>query len=653
MAGLSAGISTSLTGYAMTAIGLNTQSAYQTSVLNQLSEINDELNTISSQLTGIQDAIQTQTCVDQLSNTSVTDALTSIATVSNTYINLLQAGESSTGTVSQTDINNFLNQVVYGPGGSLPSISAALSTINIALESTDNDGIIGSCEIAVTSVPATGSFGADANFYSDPINLMQYFTDYQTVAALLLVEYYHYEAFLNSAYYSSTTITNGLSAADAAQVCANATGETETQCGFARDAVEQVYVYLQNQYTESGVPYSTKDSDGNLQTGLYLAGGGTNYLFAASIEEFTNFEDIPQNNCPAVMKSGVNGCGLTVRNDPSTSPFWTTLYSPVYQYETGWAPATAEMWRTLLNAFAETSDKSDTTLADALTTLGFQNAADKIILTPTTYTATPDVPSDVHALYPITDAEAVCFLDTNLERSFSLQPFCFDGSSDGVDYGNAGTTLWLWSTWDSGNCMTFKTNDTVLNATSNQNFYGADSIYESDLSSDSGYSEGCPTGGWVDGNEPGWLIDNGLSGTAFFWPAIDVSNPTCGTNLSYGLLQPAVARASTNFLGVPTMCGADFDNYISDITPRNPYEQVVMTTAAVSGVGGSTASLGPITIQMQNTYGGTTQPLTFTADTTVDLSSTSTTGVFSLTQNGATVSSVTIPAGTSTATFYW
>jgi hypothetical protein len=225
VAGLSAGISTSLTGYAMTAIGLNTQSAYQTSVLNQLSEINDELNTISSQLTGIQDAIQTQTCVDQLSSTSVTDALTSIATVSNTYINLLQAGESSTGTVSQTDINNFLNQVVYGPGGSLPSISAALSTINIALESTDNDGIIGSCEIAVTSVPATGSFGADANFYSDPINLMQYFTDYQTVAALLLVEYYHYEAFLNSAYYSSTTITNGLSAADAAQVCANATGE--------------------------------------------------------------------------------------------------------------------------------------------------------------------------------------------------------------------------------------------------------------------------------------------------------------------------------------------------------------------------------------------------------------------------------------------
>ncbi len=144
-----------------------------------------------------------------LRNTLVGYALTaiglnSIATVANTYTNLLQAGESTSATVSPANINNFLTQVVMGPGGDLPPISSALVAINIALQSTDNDGIIGSCERAVSTVPATGSFGADATFYADPINLLQYFADYQTVATLLLVEYYNYEAFFSSPYYSAT-----------------------------------------------------------------------------------------------------------------------------------------------------------------------------------------------------------------------------------------------------------------------------------------------------------------------------------------------------------------------------------------------------------------------------------------------------------------
>jgi hypothetical protein len=650
--GLTAGTTTSLTGYAITAIGLNSQAAFQTSVLNQLSEINTELDTISAQLSEIENDIETETCVDELSSSAVTDALTSIATVSNMYTDLLQAGESTNGTVSPADINNFLNQVANGPGGSLPSISAALAAINIALQSTDNEGIIGTCEKAVTSVPGTGSFGADASFYSDPINLLQYFADYQTVAALLLVEYYHYEAFLNSPYYSATVISNGLTAPNAGEVCANPTGNTAAQCIFARDALEQLYVYLQNQYSIDGVPYSTKDSSGNLQTGLYMAGDNTNYLFAASLEEFTNFEDIPQNNCPSVMTSAGNPCGLTYRDDPSTSPFWTDLYNPVYQYETGWAPATAEMWRAVLSAWADGG--SSQTVAEALTTLGFQNASNKIILTTDEYDAEPAVSNSGGTLHPFT-ATAVCFLDTDLDRSLSVQPWCFNGSSADTSYGDSGTLLWLWSTWDNGDCMTFRTNGPVLSGTNDAAFYGTDNQYDSNLSSASGVNDGtCPSPSWVDGLEPGWLIVNGLSGSNFFWPAIDVSDPTCGTNLSFGLLQPAVTRTATNFLGVPTMCGSDFDTYFSDeVVERNPYQQIAFTTPAVSGGGSSSASLGPITIQLQDTYTGSAEPVTVTSATAVDLSSTSLTGVFSLTQNGASVSSVTIPSGSSSVSFYY
>jgi hypothetical protein len=153
--------------------------------------------------------------------------------------------------------------------------------------------------------------------------------------------------------------------------------------------------------------------------------------------------------------------------------------------------------------------------------------------------------------------------------------------------------------------------------------------------------------------EPGWLVDNGLSGYNFFWPAINVSSPTCGTNLS-DVLQPAVTRAATNFLGVPTMCGTDFDLYFADnIEPRNPYLQIVFTSAAVSGAGSSSASLGPLTIQMQDTSSGTAVPLTASSATSVALSSSSLTGTFSLTPQGSPVTSVTIPEGSSSATFYY
>ncbi len=48
VAGVSGGATEALTGYALTALGLNSQSAYQTDVENQLFEINQELQTISA-----------------------------------------------------------------------------------------------------------------------------------------------------------------------------------------------------------------------------------------------------------------------------------------------------------------------------------------------------------------------------------------------------------------------------------------------------------------------------------------------------------------------------------------------------------------------------------------------------------------------------
>ncbi len=667
--GISGGVTVTLTGYALTALGLNSQSAYQTDVETQLFEINQELDTISSQLADIQSAIETQTCVVALSSSSVTNALTSIATLSTRYTELLAAGQSATGSVTEADILNLTNQIANGPGGGLPDISSALAAINIALQSTNNDGIIGSCESAVT-LPGAASFGADLPFYNDPINLLQYFSDYQTMAALLLVEYYNYQAFLRSPYFSTTKVINGLPATQAAQVCANPTGGTATQCGFARDVTEQLYVYLQNQYSSNGVPYSTTDSSGNLQTGLYMVGNGstTNYLFAASLEEFTDYEDIPQNNCSSPLTSA-SPCGLTFRNDPTTTPFWTDLFNDTYQFETGWSPATAVMWSAVTTAFNDGSTSQ--TLAQSLTSLGFQNASNKIVLTPTTYTATPvltDFGGTPLDAFGTAGALADCFLDTNQARSQSRQPWCYNGSNDGVDYGEATDLLESKGTVSYGSddtpCLAYASNSGLEAATNQVCFYNFDgnsscsSLYVSPWQADAGViGAGCPapSGDWQGAGEPSWLIksDGTVSEGGYFWPAIDVSSPTCGTNLSYGFLQAAVKRSSTNFRGVPTMCGADFDAYFAQIAPRNPFEQVVFTTSAISGTGGTTASLGPITIQMQDTSTGSVVPLTFATATTVDLTSSSGTGIFSLTQNGSAVESVVIPAGSSSATFWY
>jgi hypothetical protein len=154
--------------------------------------------------------------------------------------------------------------------------------------------------------------------------------------------------------------------------------------------------------------------------------------------------------------------------------------------------------------------------------------------------------------------------------------------------------------------------------------------------------------------EPGWLVGSTTTNQGFLWPAIDVSSPTCTTNYSYGLVQPAVTRSATNFLGIPTMCGSDFDLYFATKVPRNPYWQVVFTTPdATSGTTSSTANIGFIDAKIEDISSGTAVPLTFPQDINIDLSSTSLTGYFAGYADGPKVTSVVIPKGNSVAIFYY
>ena len=80
--------------------------------------------------------------------------------------------------------------------------------------------------------------------------------------------------------------------------------------------------------------------------------------------------------------------------------------------------------------------------------------------------------------------------------------------------------------------------------------------------------------------------------------------------------------------------------------------QIAFSTAAVKGPASSSADIGPITIKLEKSNGAG-QVVPAGASVVVSLSSSSSGGIFSLTSGGATVTTVTIGAGASSATFYY
>ena len=128
---------------------------------------------------------------------------------------------------------------------------------------------------------------------------------------------------------------------------------------------------------------------------------------------------------------------------------------------------------------------------------------------------------------------------------------------------------------------------------------------------------------------------------------------TCSGVESYGIVQ--FSDCSLNAAGTYTIKAVDSTSSVG-ATPTTsltvtgaPVAKLVFTTAAVSGTASNTANLGPITVQEQDAFGNPTF-----APETVNLSSSSAKGVFSLTAGGAPVTSVTIPGGAvSSVSFYY
>ncbi len=113
------------------------------------------------------------------------------------------------------------------------------------------------------------------------------------------------------------------------------------------------------------------------------------------------------------------------------------------------------------------------------------------------------------------------------------------------------------------------------------------------------------------------------------------------------------AGCSVNLVGTYTLSASETGLTSGTSSSFNvraaPPSQYVFTSNPASAIASSSANMGPITVQEQDPFGNPT-----TVAETINLSSNSTgTTVFSATPGGPPISSITIPAGSSSATFYY
>ena len=128
---------------------------------------------------------------------------------------------------------------------------------------------------------------------------------------------------------------------------------------------------------------------------------------------------------------------------------------------------------------------------------------------------------------------------------------------------------------------------------------------------------------------------------------------TCSGVESYGIVQFTDCSMNTQgSYGIQAVDGSLVPTTVANVSVTGATAtKLAFTSNALTGTASGSASLGPITVQEEDAYG---DPVPTTTPVTVTLSSSSTgTNEFAAASGGAAITSVTIPANSSSATFYY
>ena len=552
-------------GWVLGALGL-TSGNDSSEIVKQLSEVNSDLveieNTlkdIDAELVNIQDAIDQLNCDAVSSNTN--DARALIDSLASDYMSFVEtsSGNGPDGnppalpptacTTEQKDpsdcLENWANAVL-DDATETSGILNAVNQINQALITVGSaQGVIAAClDSSVLPPPTAGEFD-DTKYYDQVANLINFYYSYQTRGLLLLVEAYHFKAWLNAGQPAGQPGSVPDATTD---ICTLATkGSVITNCNNAIVDTNSVYSNLQEQFELGGAPYTNTNTLLQYDADVGVSNASAT-LFVRSLEAFT---EVAGNDCSSPLTSA-DPCGVT-----AGMAYMGFSKQVMFSGYTEWIPANAAQLATALDA-----QNSSQTPADYLNSIGFQNMADKIVLTPST--AEANIGQVGSILEPVNPNVMFCFMDTGILKSFSSQPFCSNDAAVNRLVTKTGTMV-----AECGSTpFTFDILGTHPSLPENRNqFYDLRVV---------------PFSGDPCRNEfelaPGWWPP--ANGEQYRWPVIAVENLKCTSS-----------RSPTNPGGAFTLCGSDFDAWFNVQVPIAPTATISQTLNAADFQSSDTLSV--------------------------------------------------------------
>lgn len=575
-------------GWALSAIGLSGPDP-SANVVAELEKIDADLETMSSQLSEIFEAIETQTC-----NQAITAIETDVANIQNLYLTYQRdfVGQASQGNpIIPSQLDAWMTDMET-VSGSLTNIATALSG------SPGESSIISACSTAASTAynDAAGNPFSDLTYYAPIQNLVNYYYGVQTQGVALIVEWLHLQACQSFTPNPCdfTTVSTNPPPEQAYNVCQGASGDAATFCSEAAAWVSQpdttqpsgLYQLVTQQMIAAGAPYNWDGTIGII--------AGSSILAPASLEDFTNNAEfvtggkVTPTQCPSPLSSD-QPCGYTVGlyNAVFDEGIWYANYGGV-SGQSLWnnIPSsnlnTNELYSSLFNTYnvyrrnnTPAPDGSGIvvtgSVADYMNSIGFKNAADKIIT----------FHDDSHKAF---DKTAVCDIFTAVKKEM---PYC---NKDQNSAHVCAQTNEVDSCEDNENSpgtgVAPEITDVIDPPTYAQGFFNF--FYECN-------QDECT---WK--YKPGWLKEE-ASNEKFYqyrWPMLDITTLNCtvrpasvsGTTTTPGYIQFAGKNANAKDVTYYTMCGNDLQKYIDALMPP-PGTSVSQTLNANSFDAGHTLTV--------------------------------------------------------------
>jgi hypothetical protein len=552
-------------GWAMSAIGLSGGESGQLAAINaQLQQIDADLQNINNTLNEILQATQAQTCIETQISDSLVEAVNHITLRYNQYQTFVS--DAAVGVPPTQDTVVQWQQAVVDTNS---GIAADLNALHNGVYSTANANVISTCAVAFAdsflgAAKDATTFFDDRPSYAQLVNLVNYYYGVYVQGATVLVEAYHLQACQAAAqddpnlHCDFATVSTSTSPLDVATICDAPTSGSDVQraCQAARNVVTNpgtasaMYERVEAWLKYAGAPYATGEAVGDAkrtfvsgELGLLSAivvddstppqaswSSSYAYLIPKDLLDFTNNVTIDGANvfdCASPLTS-TNPCGPIGPYDAQLEPGMS--YGGINGH---WKAVTADVLLHLFKPYnnGEFGDRSGT-LADFMYSIGFSAATKSSALIVTTANTGKN---------GITDAEAICFMDTSSSRDRSKQPWC-DGIKDQVQ--------------GTDNLLNFKNSDTCSTAkehTWTHDLASQPAFYKADWDACSGWS---PRPGWLQSEQDSPPGSKQSIFWQYHWPVTNVAEIGCQNGKPY--LNPG---------GLLSRCAGDLQEYVDALLP--------------------------------------------------------------------------------------